>query len=493
MTKRISLLILAGLFSFSALARDEYTRTFDRTVPLHGGERVFIEHRLGDIIVHTHPDHDVIVHAEIRVSAGNSSDAKSFADRIQVLLEPSASQLTIRTRYPQQPNSFLGFRNISYFVRYDLTIPESAPLDVRNSFGAVSVSGLKANSDIITSHGDLTFRSGRGTQHLQNSFAAVQVANNVGDTAVENSNGAVDVSDITGALSIRDRFAKITAARVSKGVTVVNSNGQVDVSDSGGVGNVRNSFGNVTISNYRGDITVNNSNGKVDATTVDGFADLNTTFGAVHFADVKSHVSATANNSRIDGERAGGPVTIQNSFGPTTVSDVQGDVTIQSGNGQVSITNIHGAAKVKTSFGLVQATDIAGMLDVQNANGAVKAIRARGASVKTSFGPVILDGISGPIQVDNQNGMVDATSSLQTGCRPITIQTSFSSIRVHIAGQANYRVAARTSFGRIHTDFPLTTSGSMSNDELDGVIGSGRCEMRLTNRNGGIDILKSGS
>jgi hypothetical protein len=58
---------------------------------------------------------------------------------------------------------------------------------------------------------------------------------------------------------------------------------------------------------------------------------------------------------------------------------------------------------------------------------------------------------------------------------------------------ASYRVTARTSFGKIRTDFPLTVSGALSNDSLDGVIGGGRCEMKLTNNNGAIEILKSGS
>jgi DUF4097 and DUF4098 domain-containing protein YvlB len=113
--------------------------------------------------------------------------------------------------------------------------------------------------------------------------------------------------------------------------------------------------------------------------------------------------------------------------------------------------------------------------------------------VKTSFAPVVLDAISGPVQIENQNGMVDATSTAQGACQPVIIRTSFSSIRVHLLPNASYRVAARTSFGKIRTDFPLTVSGSLSNDELNGTIGGGRCEMRLTNNNGSIEILKSGS
>jgi hypothetical protein len=63
-------------------------------------------------------------------------------------------------------------------------------------------------------------------------------------------------------------------------------------------------------------------------------------------------------------------------------------------------------------------------------------------------------------------------------------------LRVRLNADPSYRVAARTSFGKIHTDFPLNVSGSVSSDGLNGNIGAGRCEMRLTNSNGTIEILK---
>jgi hypothetical protein len=487
--RSISFSFIALALASHSFARDEYTRTFDKTLALRSGQRISLEHKLGDIVIHTHPQQDLLIHADIRVSASDANQAKQFADRLEILVEPSASQVSIRTRYPQTPSSIFG-HNVSYCVRYDITIPESAPLQIRNSFGAVSVTGVKANTDITTSHGALEFRDGRGVQRLENSFAVVKVANNTGDVTVQTSNGAVEASDVTGALNVRDRFASVTAARVSKGLDVINSNGAVDVTDSGGSGSIRNSFGGVTVHNFRGDLIVNNANGKVEALNVQGPAELNTSFGEVRFADIGGQLSIRTSNSSVNGEKVGGPVTIQTSFGSVTVSDIQRAVRVQSSNGSISIANTRGECNVKTSFGTVHATDIGGHLSVENSNGGVKASNTQGAQVTTSFGPVILDGVAGPITVENQNGAVDATSSLHGGCQPILIRTSFSTLRVRLNPDASYRVAARTSFGKIRTDFPLNVSGSISSDALNGTIGGGRCEMRLTDSNGAIEILK---
>lgn len=490
MIRRIDVVVLGMALAMATSAREEYSRTFDKTVPVSAGERVYLEHSLGDIVVRTHAQAQVTIHAEIRVSASSAEQAKNFADHVEIAVEPSASELSVRTRYPDRSGST---HNVSYYVHYDVAIPETTPLQIRNSFGKVFVAGVKADCSIVTSHGDLEFKDGRGAQRLENSFASVRVAGNAGDVTIENSNGAVDAADIKGALAIRDRFANVNVSGVARGVTIVNSNGNVQLANSGGSGDVRNSFGSVTVHSYHGDLIVNNSNGRIEAIHVEGGAELNTTFGDVQFSDVSRQVSVRANNTSIKGERVGGPLTVQDTFGAVTASEVQGAVDIHSGHGGVSLTNVRGAANVRTSFAAVEAANVGGLLTVDDSNGSVKATNAHGAQIRTSFGAVILDAIAGPLQIEDQNGAVDAAVNTRGACQPVMIRTSFSPMRVRVQGEASYRVSARTSFGKIRTDFPLTVSGSLSNDELDGTIGGGRCEMRLSNTNGTIEILKGGS
>jgi len=490
--RKTSCLLFGLLIACAAFAREEYTRTFDKTLTLQRGQHLFIEHKFGDVVIRTHPQPEIVLHALIHVSAGSLNEAKSYADRIEILVEPSSSELSIRTRYPESRTGVLNFRNVSYSVRYEITMPETAPLEIRNGFGAVSVAGLKANSQITNSHCDIELRDCRGVQHLEDSFGSVRVLNNTGDVFVENTNGPVDASDISGALSIRDRFASINAARIAHGVTIVNNNGSVQVNESGGAGTIRNSFGSVTVSNFHGDLTVNNANGAVEAGHVDGAAELNTTFGQVMFSYITRQLSIRANNSKIEGGHVGGPLNIVNSFGSVTVNDVQAS-HIQSGNGGITISKAGGAANVKTSFAPVEATDVSGLVSVQNQNGGVKVSRARGVQIVTSFSPVHVEAIDGPVQIENRNGNVDAWTTARGACQPVIIHTSFSPIRVRLPTDASYRVYAKTSFAKIHTDFPLVVSGGLSTDDLNGAIGSGACEMRLTDNNGAIEILKSGS
>jgi hypothetical protein len=479
------------ILTFNGAAREEYTRSFDKTVDLRQGQAVLIEHRLGDIVISTHPQPNMTIHADIHVSASDRARAEEFANRIEILTESSSSGFSIRTRYPEKPESLLGFNNVSYWVRYELTIPENAPLQVRNAFGGVSVSGLKASADLRTSHGAMSFRAGKGSQRLENSFASIEVADNAGDVAIENTNGDVRVHDVTGALNIRDRFASISAERVGTSVTIVNTNGTVNLLDAKGTGRITNAFGDVTVRDVRGDLTVHNGNGRINASNVNGMAELNTSFAEVRFSEIGRDLSVRANNSQIEGSRVKGTTSVENSFGRVLVTDVDGGVNVRSQNGEVSVSRVHGEATLKTTFGAIQAADIGGALTVDNTNGSVRATNAQSAKVKTSFAAVVLERIAGAIDVDDQNGAVDAAGNTEGSCHPIAIRTSFSPIRVRLGGDPSYRVSATTSFGKIRSDFPMTVSGVFSGDALNGTIGGGRCDLRLTDSNGSIEILNS--
>ena len=112
--------------------------------------------------------------------------------------------------------------------------------------------------------------------------------------------------------------------------------------------------------------------------------------------------------------------------------------------------------------------------------------------MRTSFSGVTLDGIGGRITVDNQNGAIAVTASRPaSGCRDISLKTSFSSIRVQVPQGLGYNLSAHTSFGRITSELPVTSTGNIGGDTLNGTIGSGGCLLQLNNANGSIEITKA--
>ena len=151
-----------------------------------------------------------------------------------------------------------------------------------------------------------------------------------------------------------------------------------------------------------------------------------------------------------------------------------------------------GDAYAKTSFGAINVQRVNGNLTIENTNGPVSANAVKGdATARTSFGAVSLEEISGSVSVDNQNGVVSVSLARPAaGCKTITAKTSFSPMQIRLAENASYDLTARTSFGHITSELPVTASGNIGGDSLNGKIGGGGCTLSLTNSNGNIEILK---
>lgn len=469
--------------------RQELSRSFERTITAGAGQRLRIEHSHGDVRITAHPRGELRVHADIRVSGPSQSDAAALLDQIQIEMVESATTVTVRTRYPEQ-GWWRSRRNVSYAVDYTVSIPEQMPVDVRNSFGAVSATGLKADAVIVNAHGTLSIADTSGRHRLENSFGAIEVARMAGDVTVTGANGDISAATIGGQLNVTNRFGRVTVSAVRGSVLVANSNGQVDVTDAASA-NVTNSFGPVTVRGVRGNLAVKNANGSVIGATIGGAVSVTGGFGKVDLEDVAGDVTVENANGDVRLANVRGAADVRGSFGRVDAQGLKAGIRVNTANSSVHVADAGGPVFVRTTFGLVAADGIRGALTVDNANGGVQASGITGgADVKTSFGPVVLRDVQGRVAVRNQNGAIEVSAAAKAGgCHDVTLVTSFSPIRIHLP-EAGYVVAARTSFGRIHSDVPITATGSIGEGALSGTIGAGGCALQLTNANGDIRILK---
>ena len=509
-------------------AQEEVSKDFQKTVTLGAGQSVRVEHKFGEVRVHGESGRDVKISATIRVQANSRDEAQSFADKIQIDVQQTAGGVEIKTVYPDERKWYIRIgKHPSYTVNYDIAMPSDAPLNLRNSFGNTDASAIRGGTDIENSHGHLSARD-VGTARLNNSFGNIDLNGAAANASVTDTNGNVQVSDVKGTLEVRNRFGSITTKNIQGAATITGGNGAVTLTDSTS-GNITTSFGSVDARNVKGDLTVHDNNGNVEIATIGGAADITNSFGNITFSDIHGLVNCKTNNGRVKGSSAtGSTVTIRDSFGNIELDNISGGLDAETSNGRITVRDVRGAATLRTSFGSIDAanipkgiratngngaitlTDIGadayaktsfgsvlaervnGNLTVENTNGSVTARSVKGdANVKTSFSGVTLDGIGGRISVDNQNGGIAVTSSRPaSGCRDILLKTSFSSIRAQIPQGLGYNLTAHTSFGRISSELPVTSSGSIGGDTLTGTIGSGGCQLQLNNSNGSIEITK---
>ena len=444
-------LVLLCCCAATALAREEYRKDFNRDVNLPPGRTLRIESEFGGITVHTRTGQQASIRATIRVSADTSAEARGLADRIQIEVTETGSGVGVRTIYPRGESR----RNLSYGVDYDLTLPEAAPLDVRNRFGFVAITNLHAPVTVNNGNGAVRVSGARGRAEVQNSFGDVEVRNADGEVVVRNNNGTVTAGDLTGSADITNRFGPVRVTNAGKGVTIHSNNGNIEVMGAGGLVNITNSFGRVVVADAKGDLSVQNQNGEIQATGVAGAANLHNTFSPVRVSRIGKGLTVRSNNANVTADVVGGPAIVETSFGSVDLRDLKAGARVTAGNSAVRLSGVAGEVYAKTSF-----------------NG------------------ITLSDIGGPVTVESGNGSVTVDARPGPKCQPMSLHTSFAPIRVTLPANQGYNLFAKTSFGRIHTDFEVAVSGEIGADMLNGKIGGGGCELRVTGQNGNIDILK---
>jgi hypothetical protein len=447
--RSITHLLLISSCALTAFAREEVKRDFSRTIPMPAGGTFRVENRNGRVSVRTHARAELQIVASIRCNAPSREEAQRFAEAVQIVVDPRTP--SVRTVVPDNWHG-----NISYSIDYDITMPDSAPLDLRNRFGATDVSNLHAPATINSGNGSVTLIDGRGRQRIENTFGNVEVRRNDGDVSVSNGNGRVTVTDVSGAVDIGDRFGDIRVTNAGRGLTVRSNNCGIDVENLGGPTSITNSFGRVVVSDAKSDVIVQNQNGEIVANVIAGTATLNTSFAAIQVTRVGKSLNVHAQNSGVRGDGVNESATVETTFGSVDLRNVKGGARVTTGNSPIRLSGIGGEVYAKGSFA----------------------------------GVTVMDAV-GPITVEGQNGAVEVDAKPAGRCLPISLRTSFAPIRVTLPRGVGYNLAAHTSFGRIHTDpsSQVTLSGDISQDSLNGRIGAGGCDLKLTGQNSNIDIL----
>jgi DUF4097 and DUF4098 domain-containing protein YvlB len=468
--------------------REEVTRSFDRTVTISGAPRLQVLHRAGDVRLRAHARNELRIQATIRVSANSRSEAETLADRIQIEVQDSTTLVSVVTRYPDERRRS---RDLSFAVDYDLLVPDRLPIDVRNQFGNVSVAGMKGGGSITNASGRVTTIDSSGRYQLENTFGAVDVSRQAGDLSIRSANGPVSAANVTGAVSISNRFGDINAVTVRGDAVIVNANGSIDANGITGRADLRTTFGRVEFRDV-GNVIASSANGSVRGANVSGSANVSATFGDVTLRNVAKDARVDNANGGITLQDVRGGEDLSTKFGRVEALSVRGGLRVSAANGPVKVSDVDGTVFLKTSFGSIDADRVRGALTAENSSGAVRATAIGGsATVSTSFGPVMVKEVDGRVDVRNQSGSVEAWPIVRTGtCHDVLLTTSFSPMEVHLP-DTGYAVAARTTFGRIQADVPITASGPLGNNAVSGTIGRGGCALNLTNSSGDIKILKA--
>ncbi len=148
--------VLVFVLAFSAAlahTHDEKRRTIKKSYKVSSKTEVHLSNSFGKVHINTWDKNQVDVAINIIVNASSESRAQDFLDRINIDIDDDdpESELSFSTSI----NGKNTGRNTSFEVNYDINMPKTNSLELKNSFGDVYVADLAGQIELDVQYGNL--------------------------------------------------------------------------------------------------------------------------------------------------------------------------------------------------------------------------------------------------------------------------------------------------------------------------------------------------
>lgn len=152
----------------------------------------------------------------------------------------------------------------------------------------------------------------------------------------------------------------------------------------------------------------------------------------------------------------------------------EGKVNLHTGDGKIDVASLKGEMEVHTGDGSVNLDEVDGKLHATTGDGHIHAEgRFDGLELKTGDGRVEVRATAG--------------SSLATGWR---LETGDGSVSLEVPGDLAADLDLHTSDGHIDLDMPVTTSGTLRQNEVHGKLNGGGSTLIIRTGDGSIHLRK---
>lgn len=171
--------------------------------------------------------------------------------------------------------------------------------------------------------------------------------------------------------------------------------------------------------------------------------------------------------------------------GSITIENVDADVRLRTGSGDLNINSVK-SLSAEIGSGSIRATHVAGEVATTGSGSIeIEQVAAGNARIGTGSGDVTLHGAKGAVRVETGSGEVHVEGE------PISdwhISTASGSIGLKLPAQASFDLDARTAAGRLIMDRPMTVSGLVSRNHLQGKVGNGGALLDAHTASGNVEI-----
>ncbi|MGQ0601932.1 MAG: DUF4097 family beta strand repeat-containing protein [Anaerolineales bacterium] len=245
-------------------------------------------------------------------------------------------------------------------------------------------------------------------------------------------------------------------------------------------------------------VNVTSGAGRVALMGTTGVADLHSDFGDITVLDLTGKLIAATNSGTITARRirAGeADIELRSDFGTVTLEDATAKaVSLRSSSGKLELTDVTAAGKVvaDTDFGSISLRGVSGdAYDLKTNSGEITVVGASGPlKAHTDFGQItITEALTVTLDLKSNSGNIDFSGSLGKG--PHSARTDFGRVTLALPKDTAATVDLSTDFGKINTQFPITVSGDLKEQDatrFTGPLNGGGEELTIHTNSGNITL-----
>ena len=149
--RKTGLIFIFILISLLQLFAQEATKRISKSYDINSDTKIEIKNKYGNVIINKWDKN--VLDLKVKIEAKGKSDSKTqkILDAIEIDITDriSSGQLSIETEI----GSISG--NSSFSVHYEISMPNTNPLNLSNSFGNVYMGSYKGNLDVKVKYGQL--------------------------------------------------------------------------------------------------------------------------------------------------------------------------------------------------------------------------------------------------------------------------------------------------------------------------------------------------
>ena len=147
--KLFAIFVLLFVIKVTISFAEEASKSVERTFNINNNSEIEIQNKFGNIVINRWDKDVVDLKVKIEAKGKNETKTQKILDAIEIDISDRISSGSLK--FETEIDDING--NSSFSVHYEVTMPNTNPLKLNNSFGSVYIGSYKGNLDVEVKYG----------------------------------------------------------------------------------------------------------------------------------------------------------------------------------------------------------------------------------------------------------------------------------------------------------------------------------------------------